>query len=32
MFASWITFSASEEDGATIAQCQVLMRAKDPLT
>ena len=32
MFAGWITFSAAEEDGATVAQCQVLMRAQDPLT
>ncbi len=32
MFAGWITFSAAVEDGTTIAQCQVLMRAQDPLT
>jgi hypothetical protein len=32
MFAGWITFSAAEEDGVTVAQCQVLMRAQDPLT
>jgi hypothetical protein len=32
MFAGWITFSAAEEDGTTVAQCQVLMRAQDPLT
>jgi hypothetical protein len=31
MFAGWITFSAHEEDGATVAQAQVLMRAQDPL-
>ena len=31
MFAGWITFSAFEEDGATVAQAQVLMRAQDPL-
>jgi hypothetical protein len=31
MFAGWITFSAHEEDGATVAQTQVLMRAQDPL-
>jgi hypothetical protein len=31
MFAGWITFSAYEEDGATVAQAQVLMRAQDPL-
>jgi hypothetical protein len=32
MFAGWITFSAEEVAGATVAQCQVLMRAQDPLT
>jgi hypothetical protein len=32
MFAGWITFSAYEKDGATVAQAQVLMRAQDPLT
>src|SRR5262249_18466045 len=32
MFAGWITFSSAEEDGETEAQCQVLMRAQDPLT
>ncbi len=32
MFAGWITFSAFEQDGATVAQSQVLMRAQDPLT
>src|SRR6478672_3212182 len=32
MFAGWITFSAASEDGVTVAQCQVLMRAQDPLT
>ena len=31
MFAGWITFSATEADGATIAQAQVLMRASDPI-
>ena len=31
MFAGWITFAAHEEDGATVAQTQVLMRAQDPL-
>ena len=31
MFAGWITFSAYEEDGVTVAQAQVLMRAQDPL-
>jgi len=32
MFAGWITFSAAEENGETVAQTQVLMRAQDPLT
>ena len=32
MFAGWITFSAHDEDGVTVAQTQVLMRAQDPLT
>lgn len=32
MFAGWITFSAFEEDGATVAQAQILMRAQDPLS
>ena len=31
MFAGWITFSAAEEAGETVAQVQVLMRANDPL-
>ncbi len=31
MFAGWITFSAAEVDGHTLAQAQVLMRASDPL-
>lgn len=31
MFAGWITFSAREHDGETIAQAQVLMRASDPV-
>jgi hypothetical protein len=31
MFAGWITFSASETDGHTVAQAQVLMRASDPI-
>jgi hypothetical protein len=30
-FSGWITFSAYEEKGATVAQAQVLMRANDPL-
>jgi hypothetical protein len=32
MFAGWITFSAHEEDGVTVAQVQVLMRAQDPIS
>ncbi len=32
MFAGWITFSAFDEAGTTVAQAQVLMRAQDPLT
>ncbi len=31
MFAGWITFSALELDGETVAQAQVLMRASDPI-
>ncbi len=31
MFAGWITFSATEKAGETIAQAQVLMRASDPI-
>ena len=31
MFSGWITFSAHERDGATVAQTQVLVRANDPL-
>jgi hypothetical protein len=31
MFAGWITFSATEKDGETVAQAQVLMRASDPI-
>ncbi|MFN2490919.1 MAG: hypothetical protein ABR529_14535 [Actinomycetota bacterium] len=31
MFAGWITFSAFERSGGTVAQAQVLMRASDPL-
>jgi hypothetical protein len=31
MFAGWITFSAVELDGQTVAQAQVLMRASDPI-
>lgn len=31
MFAGWITFSGYEENGDTIAQAQVLMRANDPV-
>jgi hypothetical protein len=32
MFAGWITFSAHDADGVTVAQVQVLMRAQDPLS
>jgi hypothetical protein len=32
VFAGWITFSAAEEQGETVAQAQVLMRAQDPLS
>jgi hypothetical protein len=32
MFAGWITFSACEDAGATVAQAVVLMRAQDPLS
>ncbi len=31
MFAGWITFSALEVDGETVAQAQGLMRASDPI-
>jgi hypothetical protein len=31
MFAGWITFSATELEGETVAQAQVLMRASDPI-
>jgi hypothetical protein len=31
MFAGWITFSAYESDGETVAQVQPLIRANDPL-
>src|SRR5919201_1144915 len=31
MFAGWITFSALETGGETVAQAQVLMRASDPI-
>ena len=31
MLAGWITFSATERDGHTVAQAQVLMRASDPM-
>ena len=31
MFAGWITFSATERGGETVAQAQVLMRASDPI-
>ena len=31
LFAGWVTFSASEEEGQTRVQVQVLMRSHDPL-
>ena len=31
MFSGWITFSAHEREGVTVAQTQVLIRANDPL-
>src|SRR5262249_18460518 len=31
MFAGWITFSAYEDAGGTVAQALVLMRANDPI-
>jgi hypothetical protein len=31
VFAAWITFSAAEEEGATVAQVTALLRASDPL-
>ena len=31
MMAGWITFSAVEEAGVTVAQAEVLMRASDPI-
>ena len=31
IFAGWITFSSYEDDGCTIAQSQVLIRANDPM-
>ena len=31
MFSGWITFSSHEQDGASVAQVQVLIRANDPL-
>jgi hypothetical protein len=30
-FSGWITFSAYEEDGVTVAQAQLLIRANDPI-
>ncbi|HEX5585224.1 hypothetical protein [Gaiella sp.] len=32
MFAGWITFSAHDDGGTTVAQTQVLMRAQDPIS
>lgn len=31
VFAGWITFSAFEENGVTVAQADILMRASDPV-
>jgi hypothetical protein len=31
MFGGWITFSASEEEGGTAVQAQMLLRASDPI-
>lgn len=31
MLSAWVTFSAHEEDGSTVAQVQTLLRATDPL-
>lgn len=31
MFAGWITFSAVEEDGATLVEVKALIRANDPI-
>jgi hypothetical protein len=31
MFAGWITFSAHDDAGSTVAQAEVLMRAQDPI-
>lgn len=31
VFAGWITFSAYEDDGTTVAQIQLLIRANDPI-
>ena len=31
MFSGWITFSAHDEEGVTVIQVQVLIRANDPL-
>lgn len=31
VFAGWITFSAADAEGETVAQIQVLMRASDPI-
>jgi hypothetical protein len=32
LLSAWITFSAYEEDGCTVAQAQALLRATDPLS
>jgi hypothetical protein len=31
VFAGWVTFSATAEEGTTVAQVQILVRANDPL-
>jgi hypothetical protein len=31
IFSGWITFSAHEENGVTVAQAEILMRASDPV-
>jgi hypothetical protein len=31
MLSSWITFSAYDDDGTTVAQAQALLRAADPV-
>ncbi len=31
LFSGWITFSAFEDEGSTVAQAEILMRASDPI-